>query len=277
MKKLLAIVCAVVMSCGVFASCGDSSSKSDESSSKADTTSAPSDLSDVVTTTEPEALPVDISEMPKLLINLNTSSIKFTKDMDPSAFFGSFAEEDYKGTDESHCTITMEEVCGVPMIRVQTLDKKDSGVEYKLPKVRFDMSKLFKGSEDKLPNIFSIEVEFVTKAVGKFKGDDGEERLVPGNFMGCLSTQPIKDDGTLGWNQLIDFEESEWVSEWGCYKISIRPGVKEVAKFVNSTESQYLSIMRWAIPNQADFYIASVTFYDKDKNVIPCSYTVPAK
>ena len=44
--------------------------------------------------------------------------------------------------DESSVKLTIEELEGVPMLRVQTLDKDDAG-NYKVPKIQIDMSKLF--------------------------------------------------------------------------------------------------------------------------------------
>ena len=57
----------------------------------------------------------------------------------------------------------------------------------------------------------------------------------------------------------------------GSYELTMRPGIKDGATFVNSTEPQYVSLMRWGIPNQADFYIADLRFEDEDGNVIACA------
>ena len=89
--------------------------------------------------------------------------------------------------------------------------------------------------------------------------------------MGAFVTQPTTGEGENSWNDLYDFGEAEWTSEWGSYELTTRPGIKDGATFVNSTEPQYVSLMRWGIPNQADFYIADLRFEDEDGNVIACA------
>ena len=133
------------------------------------------------------------------------------------------------------------------------------------------MEKFFEGHEADLEKIFTIKADVVTKAVGEFTGDDGTKSLVPGNFMGAFVTQPTTGEGENSWNDLYDFGEAEWTSEWGSYELTMRPGIKDGATFVNSTEPQYVSLMRWGIPNQADFYIADLRFEDEDGNVIACA------
>lgn len=299
MKKILASTLAILMTASMLTACGDSDASSAASESKADTASsaaaesaaeseaesaaestadsaAESTAESEAESSEEVAQPKDISEMPATLKNYDTASLKFTTDMNVEDFFGPFAEDKgkgpYEGTDESHIEFAVEEVAGVPMLKVRTLDQNNLGTGYKIPKVRFDMSKLFAGHEDLLPTIFTIKIDFVTKAVGNFVGDDGSEALVPGNFMGAVCTQPTDGKGGNGWNQLIEFAEAEWTSEWGSYEVKVRPGIKDAAKFVDSTDPQYLSIMRWSIPNDADFYIADITFEDEDGNVIECPY-----
>ena len=103
-----------------------------------------------------------------------------------------------------------------------------------------------------------------------FVADDGSEALVPGNFMGAFCTQPGESEDSLGWNQLYEFAESEWVSEWGSYELVMRPGIKPDAVFADTDSAQYLTIMRWSIPNDACFYIADLRFEDESGNVIEC-------
>lgn len=279
MKKLLAMTLSIIMMCGVLSSCGKDDANDDSKSNKtttttAATTTAPEATTPAATTTEAPAAdgPKAIDEISDTLVSMDKCSVKWTMDTKVDEIVEPFAEKDY-ANDESHVNLTMEELDGIPMIKVEVLDKTDNGANYKIPKIRFDMSKLFEGNTAVLPDIFTIKMDVVTKAVGKFKdADTGEETLVPGNFMGAFVTQPIKDDGNQDWQQLVDVGESEWTSEWAAYEISMRPGIKPAAVFKDSAASQYVSFMRWGIPNQADFYIANITFLDKDNNVIPCNY-----
>ena len=211
----------------------------------------------------------DISEMPATLKNYEEASVYFKKDMDVASIVEPFAEKDYEN-DESHVNLSVEELAGIPMLKVETLDQDDQG-NYKIPKIKFHMEKFFEGHEADLEKIFTIKADVVTKAVGEFTGDDGTKSLVPGNFMGAFVTQPTTGEGENSWNDLYDFGEAEWTSEWGSYELTMRPGIKDGATFVNSTEPQYVSLMRWGIPNQADFYIADLRFEDEDGNVIACA------
>lgn len=286
MKKLLACALALTLTSAMFASCGSS----DDSSSKADasttttTTAAPETTTTTTTAAESAAdsttesgagdsseageVAKDISEMPETLANYADASVKFSTDKTAEDYgLACMAENDFDGTDESHCEFTVEEVAGVPMMKVTVLDQDDYG-DYKIPKIRFDMSKLFEGHTDELPKIFTVKMDVVTKAVGNFTADDGTESLVPGNFMGAFVTQPGADESSLGWNQLYEFGEAEWTSEWGSYELVMRPGIKPAAQFVDTTSAQYLTLMRWSIPNDACFYIADIRFEDEDGNVI---------
>ena len=262
MKKFLACALALTLTSAMFASCGSS----DDSSSKAEakttttTTTAATTTEATTTTAAPESTAdstaasgtesegeaaKDISEMPATLKNYEEASVYFKKDMDVASIVEPFAEKDYEN-DESHVNLSVEELAGVPMLKVETLDQDDQG-NYKIPKIKFHMEKLFEGHEADLEKIFTIKADVVTKAVGEFTGDDGTKSLVPGNFMGAFVTQPTTGDGENGWNDLYDFGEAEWTSEWGSYELTMRPGIKDGATFVNSTEPQYVSLMRWGI------------------------------
>lgn len=276
MKKILAAALAVIMAATVMASCGD---KKDDSSSKADTASSAAAESTEESKADAESKggdesndePKAISEMPGELTNQETASFKFSTDMNVEDFVSDMASHDYKD-DESHTSMTIEELEGIPMLRIQTLDQNQNN-EYKVPKIHFDMSKLFKGHEEDLPKIFKIKADVVTKAVGTIKDDNGEDRMVPAFFGGKFVTQPYSEaDKTQSWNELLEFSWSEWTSEWAHYELEITPGIMENAKFINTTEPQYLALMKWSIVNQADLYIANLTFLDQDGNVIACHY-----
>lgn len=303
MKKLLACTLALTMSALMFASCGDaedSSSKKDVAADSTTTTTTTSAEEETTTSAAESEAPAEsaadsttdssaeggeeenaakpLSEMPATLKNYEEASVYFSADMDVASIIEPFAEDKgsgayYPNTDESQVNLSIEELEGIPMIKVEVLDTKTDGDgSYLIPKIRFRMDKLFEGQEADLEKIFTVKADVVTKAVGNFVGDDGTESLVPGNFMGAFVTQPSDGNGGNGWNDLYDFGESEWTSEWGSYELVMRPGIKAgIATFVNTTDPQYVSIMRWGIPNQADFYIADLRFEDEDGNVIACA------
>ncbi|WP_294408642.1 hypothetical protein [uncultured Ruminococcus sp.] len=288
MKKFLACTLALTMTALTFASCGSTDSSSSEASADATTTTTTTAAETTTTTAETTAAPEStadstadessegegetakpIEDMPATLKNYEDASVYFSTDKTADDYgFAPMAEKNFEN-DESQVTLSVEELAGIPMMRVQVLDK--NGDNYKIPKVRFDMSKLFAGHTEDLPKIFAIKMDVVTKAVGNFTADDGTESLVPGNFMGSFVTQPGKDPDSLSWNQLYDFGEAEWTSEWGSYELVMRPGIKDGATFEDTDTAQYLTIMRWGIPNEADFYIADIRFEDEDGNVIACA------
>ena len=291
MKKIFASVLALTMTAAMLTSCGDS-----DSSSKTESKAKPasSSVAETTTTTEAttttteatteapadsseaggegdEAQPKDISEMPATLANLEGASVTFEVGKTADDYgLACMAENDWDGTDESHCNFEIVEVAGVPMMKVTILDLNDDGDAYKIPKIRFNMAKLFEGHTADLPKIFSVKADVVTEAVGNFVADDGSEALVPGNFMGAFVTQPGESEDALSWNQLYEFGESEWTSTWGSYELVMRPGIKPKACFVDTSTAQYLTIMRWSIPNDACFYIADLRFEAEDGNVIEC-------
>jgi hypothetical protein len=208
--------------------------------------------------------------MPATLQDLDTASLVFDTSMDPADFVKCMAENDWDGTDESHCEFSIEEVEGVPMLRVQVLDQNDAGTGYKIPKIQFDMSKIFEGKTDTLDQVFTVEIEFMTKAEGVFTADDGTESLVPGNFMGALVSQGGEDPDNLAWKELDNqISDSEWTSEWATYKYTVRPGL--LGPYSNVDTAQYFTFMRWSIPNQQDFYIVDITFKDENDNILPVS------
>ncbi|MDO5126009.1 MAG: hypothetical protein Q4D35_06520 [Ruminococcus sp.] len=270
MKKILAATLALMMTATVLASCDEeSSSKAEES--KAEELSSVAEESVAESTAESAAAdentPVDIKEMPTYLKNQETASLKFTTDMNVEDICTPLLD-----SGASNVTLTIEELEGIPMLRVQVLDKDDQGL-YMLPKLQFNVANLFKGKESELPKVFTIKADIVTKAVGPYHSEEtGDDLMVPGNFMGKLVTQPHDDKEGNTWNELIEFAEAEWVSDWGYYELMCRPGIKEQAKYLDTTESQFFTLMRWGIPNQADFYFANLTFLDEAGNVIECSY-----
>ena len=299
MKKFLACTVATIIAASMMTACGsddskDSSSKAAESTtttaassaaesaaeeSAADESATEESAADESAAEGDAAEPKPISEMPATLQDLETASLVFDTSMDPADFVKTMNEANFEN-DESDVAFSIEEVEGVPMLRCQVLtlkDEEDPSLGYKVPKIQFDMSKIFAGKTDTLDKVFTIDIEFMTKAVGNFVSpDDGTESLVPGNFMGALCSQAGEDPDNLGWKELDNqISESEWTSEWATYKFSVRPGL--LGPFNAVDTPQYFTFMRWSIPNQADFYVADITFKDEDGNILPVSIGAQAE
>ena len=283
MKKILAAILALTMATTVLASCGseDNSSSTAETTSsatesKADDTASKTEskADDAVSKSEDgkEEKPKPIEEIATTLENQDKASITFNKNMKLEEIVEPLAANDYKD-DESKIKMSVEELAGIPMLRVQVLDKNRKGLP-KVAKFHLMMNKLFEGHEDLLPNIFSVDVELVSKAVTKVKDDDGNEKLAPSYFAGKIIAQPYdEEEKSQKWEELEEYEGNEWVSEWSYKKVTGMPGVKASSSFKNTKEPQYFAFMQWrAHASDVDLYIANITFYDKDGNVIPCEY-----
>lgn len=176
----------------------------------------------------------------------------------------------YVSGDESRCKYSIEEVAGVNMLKVEVLDKYPDGVNYLIPKPQIKLAEIFKGHEDLLPTVNTVKMDLIARAVGDFTGDDGSTAHCPGNFMGTLAIQALKEDGVSSkpWDQQ-DFATSEWVSEWVyCEAVSKELLIWNTQTLSNTTGDQYATLMRWGIPNDACFYIADIAFYDIDGNPI---------
>ena len=180
------------------------------------------------------------------------------------------ADLEYISGDESRCKYSIEEVAGVPMLKVEVLDKYPDGINYEIPKPRIKLNEIFKGHEDLLPTVNTVKIDMIQRAVGDFTADDGTTAHVPGNFLGTIAIQALKEDNKTykTWDQQ-DFAADEWTSEWVyCEGVSKELLVWNTQVLSAVDGDQYVTIMRWGQPNDACFYIADIAFYDVDGNPI---------
>ena len=277
MKKILAAILALTMATAAFASCGSNDDAKDSkaetsSSSKADESKTESKADDAVSKSEDgkDAKPKPIEEIATTLENQDNASITFSKDFDVAKYVEALGVNDYKD-DESKLNFSVEELAGIPMLKVETLDKNRKGIP-KTAKFHLLMNKLFEGHEDQLEKIFSIDAEIIVKAAEKVKDDEGQEKLAPAFYGGKIIVQPYDEaEKTQAWKELDEYEGNEWVSEWNYKKVTGIAGASPASSFKNTKEPQYLAFMQWrAHENLDDIYIANITFYDQDGNVIPC-------
>ena len=285
MKRFLAYSLSLIIAASMLTSCGSGDSSSSAASTTQATTTAGTELTTIseadseqensassdksaesTADSEKEDMPRPISEMPETLKNYDKASVKFKYGMDISKIASALGNG--YSSDESHLKISVEKLGGIPMVRVQTLDKEENGSNYKAAKIHFNLAELFKGHTEDLPKIYTVKADIVTKAVSAFVDENGE-KMVPGNFIGKFCTQPF-NGSEITWNELYTFEEEEWVSTWGSYELVMKPGNVDGATFTDTTKNQYIAIMKWSMPNQADFYIADLVFEDIDGNVIAC-------
>ncbi|MFT3950728.1 MAG: hypothetical protein QM689_01975 [Oscillospiraceae bacterium] len=277
MKKLTAVVLSVITAASVLSACGkDKDDSKAATTTKATTpavTTAATTTAAVTTTaaaTTTAATTTTVGETTTEtwpVITPAAGALVFDDSKMDLSFVHAMAEKDYKGTDESHVKVSIAKYNGEKMLKVETLDQNLAKTGYKIPKLQFDMQTIFKGKEADLPKIAFIEIDAFYVAVGPFTSPStGEEAQVPGNFMGAIATQPYNaSKETTDWKQLIDFSDSEWTKEWGYVQIEAK---SILGPFVETTEPQYLTIMRWSIPNDACFYIKDITFLDENKEVI---------
>lgn len=268
MKKITAILVSLTLTAVMLSSCGNSDDTSQPDATPETTTTTTATQNESESTSNEEE-PKPITEIKSSLKNYENASVKFSSETKISSFIQPLGTG--YNDDESHLKITLEDLDNVPMIRVQTLDQDSSG-QYKAAKVHIDISKFFKGHTEDLPKIYTVKADIVTKAEGYYVDDKtNEKKKVPGNFIGKFVTQPSDGNDGNSWNELETFEEEEWVSEWGSYEITMKPGNVDGAAFLDTDQPQYIAIMKWSMPNQADFYIADLVFEDVDGNVIACA------
>ena len=222
MKKILAATLAVIMTAAVMTSCGDN-----DSSSKTESKSDASSSAEVSSKVEESKNEQNNTSIAKALNNQETASLKFTKDMDTAEFCSRMNSDD----GEAQVEFSIEELDGVPMLKIKVLDKTDAG-NWKTPKIQLNMAKFFAGQESELPKIFTVKMDTIYKAAGAFHDEEtGEDKMVPGNFLGKVVTQPSDGNGSNSWNELLEYSFAEWENEWGYAELQIRPGIKEQAKY----------------------------------------------
>lgn len=291
MKKFLAMALAVIMTCGVMTACGDDASstesKKDESSAATTTTTAAPETTPAPAETEDASSeddtpkPRDISEAKDELKFYDNASVTFTvgevpeyvsmfneakKDKEGNEVYP--GDEGYTG-DEAVLEFSVEELAGVPMLKVNNLPKEDG--TYNGSKIRFDMGKIFEGQEDKLADIFSIKADIVIVANDEVTWDDGTTAMTTGWCGGAFGTNNNKE-----WNgNMMEWSTNESVSTWAYVELTARPGIKTdadgnptAASFNKDFETNYLTLMQWGLSHDTDLYIADIVFENEAGEVI---------
>lgn len=293
MKKKLALLAALAMAMSMFTACGDDDSSSkapadntssvvDDSSSEAEESEAPAESEEPSSaedeSSEPEEegeQPRDISEVKGDLAHIDNASITFTADSDIS-YIEMFNEEvnglhpgdEGYSSDEAIVNISLQEVGGVYMVELDEVlyAKDDDGNDvHKGYKIRFDLSKLFEGQEEKLDSIFTVYADLVAVAKDNVVYEDGSEALVPGWMGGAFGTN---NNGT--WNgNMTSIEMQEYVSEWTASETSCVPGVwGGDAMFSKDNETNYLTLMFWTGSHDVNYYVADLVFETEDGEII---------
>ena len=319
MKKVLASVLAITMVAAMLTACGDSDSSS-KAESKAETTTTTTTAEETTTTTEAESEPEPadsgseggdttatatgfkpFAEIKDSLADYDNCSLKFAADTDVNAFAEMFNEEvevksktsehygekllpgqEGYGGDEAVLELSVQEVGGIPMMKVDQLLYEDAYGDTvpKTIKLRYDMNKLFAGHEEEMEKIFTIKADVVAIAREPATFDDGSQGGIGVYWYG--GAFGTNNDGQ--WNgNLIEYsgasssstgnDEVEWINQWAYMDgMQIRPGIQDPSKeatFSKDYETNYLTLMVWQVTNNIDLYIADITFLDESNNVIP--------
>ena len=232
----------------------------------------------------------DLNKDGKTLKNLENASLKFAADTDVNAFVEMFNEEvggakpgdeNYEG-DEAIVDFTVQEVGGVPMLKCNELLYEpfaSKSAPWQIPKIRFDMNKLFKGHEEDMEKIFTMKMDVVCIARDQKENDDGTMLPVTvmwyGGAFGC-NNNDVWDgnlvDYSLVSNYFLGDEEhpdwKPWCNQWAYTEVMARPGLKDTAMFKKDNETNYVTFMAWKPGQHIDLYIADIVFEDEDGNVI---------
>lgn len=264
-KKIitLLLVCGMITA---VTSCGEK--PADESSeintdviSTEETTEAPEETEPVVTTEE------ELVEPDYPVIVPDENAITFN-DSDDLFTAHCMAQKNFEN-DESNCKLSIAEYKGERQLKIEVLDYDNEKYMYKTPKIVFDIDQLV--GIDNQSKIKSFSCDITQVAAGLFKGDDGEEIMVPGNLMGTFGSNVGEE---AEWYQPTgssnEYAQAEWNFEWEYLHVE---GKWLLKSFADGCEGSALVFMRWSIPNQADIYIDNLTFYDEDGNSIPIVYT----
>lgn len=275
----------------------ESTAESTAEESKAEESTADESKSDSTASAGAQFTP--ISGVADALKNYENASLKFAADTDVNAFVEMFNEEVngkhpgdegyYDMGDEACMELTVEDVAGIPMLKLNELFEKENTFShgmpnYQTPKIRFDMNKLFAGHEEDMEKIFTMKADFVCIARDQAVYDEnaGEAGLGPvtvgwyGGAFGCNNND--KWDGNLiEWScaSIMSGEDSEteWANQWAYTEVMARPGLKDSAMFKAEYETNYMTMMAWKVKSHIDWYVADIVFEDEDGNVIP----VPAE
>lgn len=296
MKKLLAMTIALTMSALMFASCGENGDKAE---SKAETTTttaeteAPAETEVPVEATpeetaaeEDEADSVDnsdwkpISAIADSLEEYDNASVKFAADSDIKGIFKTFyedsdetkpGEEGYNG-DEGIIDFSIQEVAGIPMLKCDEViyDAEDTANNgHKVLKVKLDMNKLFAADPEAMDDIFNIKVEIVAIAREQAVYDDGMGPVTVGWFGGAMGTNNAGEwNGNMATIEMASNAGEGWCDQWAHCVASAKIGLKEKAKFNHENETNYTTVMSWAVKSDIDMYIADIVFEDENGNVI---------
>lgn len=257
-------------------------SKAEESAAEGGDTGATEQQIDFV--------PIDKLAEGGTLKNIDNCSLKFNLDTDVNQFVEMFNEdvggakpgdENYEG-DEALINFSVQEVSGVPMLKCDEVlfePFASKSAPWQIPKIRFDMNKLFKGHEDDMEKIFTIKADVVCIARDQKENDDGT--MLPVSVLwygGAFGTNNNNEwNGNLVEYSLVsnyflgDEEHTDWklwANQWAYTEIMGRPGLKDTAMFKKDYETNYVTLMAWKPGQHIDLYIADLVFEDEDGNII---------
>ena len=181
-----------------------------------------------------------------------------------------------EGGDEADIELSIEDMDGDKKLRVHVL-RDDPASDFGVPKIVFNLPKMI--DKARIGDIAHISVDFTCVGNELWHNDDGSEAVVVGNFLGALAgnlaSEKGKDaDGNITqntWATHLEFKHEDWEFPEHSWRIETDvPGNKIPANgYAANDDGTTLVIMRWPQPNDADFYIDNITFYDKDGNSIP--------
>ena len=185
-----------------------------------------------------------------------------------------------EGGDEADIELSVADLEGDKKLKVHTL-RDEPSAKYGVPKIVFNLPQMI--GKERVGDIAHISVDFTCIANEMWKNDDGTESLVVGNFfgglMGNLASEKGKDaDGNITqntWATHLEFKQEDWENAEHTWRIETDvPGNKIPANaYAANDEGTTFVIMRWQQENDVDFYIDNITFYDKDGNSIPITFS----
>ncbi|MCR4761245.1 MAG: hypothetical protein K5705_13435 [Oscillospiraceae bacterium] len=185
-----------------------------------------------------------------------------------------------EGGDEADIELSVADLDGDKKLKVHVLRDESTG-KFGVPKIVFNLPEMI-GVEN-VGKIGKISVDFTCIANETWHNDDGTESLVVGNFLGALAgnlaSEKVKDaDGNItqnSWATHYEFKYEDWENAEHTWRCETEVPAKKIPAngYAENDPGTTLVIMRWGQANDVDFYIDNITFYDKDGNTIPITFT----
>lgn len=261
LKKSLSLLTAFWMLCAMT-SCNEKNSSSLlESSENQESTTINSEVSTVTTTDSPTMTTTSTAEQ---ITPQDENAITFDT---PSLYSAHTMEAE----GEAQIELAVVNFEGDFKLRVHA-NRTDESNDFGKAKIVFDLPALI--GIDNTGKVDHISMDFSCVARGKFQTDEENVKQVIGHFNGTVGSNiatPTGDNDT--WRE-HEFKFEDMENSVNTWHFETKSPSNASDKYADNDKGVNLVITRFEQPNDVDFYIDNITFYDKDGKSIPILYDV---